>query len=343
MRMLHKVPLLLAGALLAPAAAAQTDVIINEVLYDPAGADGGLERIEFKNIGAQSINLFGSSLAVCYPGTLLNNRTYWPFGPGFKIDPGQIVTLHYLQDGIDTNTDFYTGASGAQFICVTPPKNLDNAVGSVAIFNTTNCAFFSAPASILDFVQWGGTTYHELQAGTAGIWPFGASFPDVPEGHSVAYTGTGDTPADYFDDKSPTIGLYNESPGSPFIGPLGPGCAGSAGVPGLATTGGPPALGNQSFHLRLGSALPGAPAVVAMSANPAALPIFGCTVHLDVTSLILELGPKTVDPSGEALFFLPIPDDVGLLGIPFQFQGAVVDAGSPSGIVAFSDALVIVL
>src|SRR5262245_51301184 len=91
---------LLAALLLSAAAGAQTDVVINEVLYDPTGADAGLERIEFKNVGSQSINLFGSSLAVCYPGTLLDNRTYWPFGPGFKIDPGQIVTLHYLQDGI---------------------------------------------------------------------------------------------------------------------------------------------------------------------------------------------------------------------------------------------------
>jgi hypothetical protein len=192
--------------------------------------------------------------------------------------------------------------------------------------------------SIVDFVQWGGTTHHEVQAGAAGIWPFGASFKDVAEGHSIAYDGVGEAPGDYFEDKSPTIGLQNESPGTPFVAPFGAGCAGSSGVPVLDSLGGPPVLGNLSFQMRIQGALVGAPALVALSANTLTLPLFGCTVELDPGALLLELGPKTVDLSGNALFSLPVPDDLSLLGLPLALQGAVVDPASPSGLVAYSNA-----
>jgi hypothetical protein len=339
---MHALPLL-AAALLASMAGAQAEVFINEVLYDPVGTDAGLERIELKNIGPQTVNLFGSALGVCYPGTLLNNRTYWPFPTNFKIGPGQIVTVHYLQDGLDTATDYFTGASGAQFICVTPPKSLDNALGSVMLFKTNTCPSFSTPSNILDFVQWGGTTYHEVQAGAAGIWPFGASFKDVAEGHTIAYDGTGETPQDYFEDKSPTLGLYNEYPGSPFLGPFGAGCAGSGGVPALDSIGGPPAMGNLSFEMRIQHALAGAPALVALSATPLSVPLLGCTLEFDPAKVILYLGPKTVDVQGQALFSLPVPDDATLLAIPLILQGAVVDPASPSGLVAFSNAYWVVI
>jgi hypothetical protein len=319
------------------AALPRAQVILHEVLYDPAGTDMGLERIELKNLGTQTENLAGWSVAVCYPGTLLNNRTYWPFGPGFKIDPGQIVTLHYLEAGIDTNDDFYTGTASSSFLCVTPPKNLDNATGSVALFDTTNCALFSSPQHIQDFVQWGGSTYHETQAGAAGIWPFATSFKDVAEGRSIAAIGPGDSPEFFFEDKSPTIGLPNEAPGAPQVMSYGTGCAGSAGTPKLDTQGGLPAMGNQSFQLRLQDALPGASAVVGMSTDPGPFALFGCTLEIDPAALVLVLGPKVVSAAGHALFSLPVPDDASLLGVPFYYQGSVIDPGSPSGIAAFSN------
>jgi hypothetical protein len=329
---------LLAAAVLAPLAAAQIDVVINEVLYDPFGPDAGLERIELKNRGIFGANLSGWSLAVCYPGSLLDNRTYWPFPPNFKIPAGGTVTIHYLEAGIDTSTEFYTD-TGAQFICVTPPKPLDDAVGSVALYDTTTCALFSSTLRIQDFVQWGGTTYHELHAQAAGLWPLGGKVPDVPEAHSIAYDGDGDAPGDWWEDASPTLSLDNPYPGIGYTNPYGSGCAGSAGIPVLDWVGGPPAMGNRSFQLRVKNALPGAPAVVALSGSPASFPALGCVIEIDATTLILQLGPKTVDAAGEAYFPLPVPDDLLLLGAPFYFQGAVVDAGAPSGLVAFSTAL----
>ncbi|MEM7309317.1 MAG: lamin tail domain-containing protein [Planctomycetota bacterium] len=334
---------IVASALLASAASAQFDVAISEVLYNPAGPDAGLERIEIRNNDAQEANLFGYALAVCYPGTLIDNRTYWPFPTGFKIPPGGQVVVHYLEDGLDTNTEFYTGSTGAQFICITPPKNLDNQVGSVAIFTTTDCAQFSSSFNILDFVQWGGTTHHEVQAQVAGIWQIGTSVVVYPEGQSLSYDGSGDTPADWWADGSPTLGLYNEFPGNPYAGPYGSGCAGTSGIPALESTGGPPAMGNQTFRMEITNALPGAAAVVGLSSNFASLPIFSCVMEIDPTTLILQLGPSTIDGQGLGTFKLPVPDDPNLLAAPLFLQGAVVDPGSASGIVAFSNAYQVVL
>ena len=303
----------------------------------------GLERIEIHNNDIQEANLFGYALGICYPGTLLDNRTYWPFPMGFKIPPGGEVTVHYLESGIDTHTDFYTGSSGSGFLCVTPPKLMDDKIGSVAIFNTTDCVAFSSPLSIVDFVQWGDKTHHDVQAHVAGIWQTGTWVDDFPEGQSMSYDGDGDTPEDWWADKTPTLGLYNEWPGNPYVGPYGAGCAGSSGVPVLSSAGGPPAMGNQTFRLEITDALAGAVALVGLSSNFASLPIFGCVAEIDPTSLILQLGPSIADPTGLATFGLPVPEDPTLLAAPLFLQGAVVDPGSPAGIVALTNGYQVVM
>jgi len=335
MKLVRALPLVALGLL---AASSSAQVVVNEVLYDPAGPDAGLERIELGNVGAQPVSLAGWSLAVCYPGTLQDNRTYWPFPSYVSVPPGGAVTIHWLEAGVDAPGEYYTGLT-SQFICVTPAKELSNTMGSVALYDTTNCSLFQSVQNIQDFVQWGGTTYHELHARVAGIWPAAGAVPLVPEGQTIAYDGDGDAPEDWWQDASPTIGLSNVSPGIALTAEFGTGCAGTAGIPTLDSIGGPPALGNQSFQVRLQNALPSAPAVVGLASGTASLPAFGCLIEIDVTTLLLQLGPQTTDASGEALFNLPIPDDFFLLGITFSMQGAVVDPGSPSGIVAFSTGL----
>ena len=334
---------LAAAALLGSAASAQFDVVINEVLYDPSGPDAGLERIEIKNNDMQEANLSGYALAICYPGSLLDNRTYWPFGPNFKIPPGEAVTIHYLEDGLDTLTDFYTGASGGQFICVIPPKNLHNDIGSLAIYDTTNCSLFSSFSNIIDFVQWGAPTHHEVQAQVAGIWTAGTWLEDIDEGRVFAYDGDGDTLDDWWTDVSPTFGLYNESPGNPYTVPFGMGCDGVFGTPVLETTGGPPALGNVTFAMKITGGLPGSPAAVAVASNPGTFPIFGCTIELDPTALMFTLPTVTLDGAGVGTFPLPVVDDPNLLGVPVYFQGGVIDPGPPNGPVAFTNGILIVI
>ncbi len=319
-------------------AGAQFAVQINEVLYNPTGPDAGLQRIELYNADVQEANLFGYTLGICYPGTLLDNRTYWPFPTGFKIPPMGYVTVHYLTDGVDTNFDFFTGTSGAGFTCVTPPKLMDNSEGSVVLFDTTDCAQFSNPVHVIDFVQWGGQTHHDVQAHVAGVWQTGTFVEAFPEGRSMSYDGDGDAVEDWWADKSPTIGLFNGSPGNPFEQNYGAGCAGTPGVPAMATAGGPSAMGNESYKILVEGALAGAPAIVGLGSNNTTLPLFGCTLLVDPATLILQL-VSTVDPGGTATFPLPVPDDLTLLGAPLFLQGVVIDAGSPSGVIAFSDGL----
>ena len=336
--MKHAVRLVAAFLLTGPLAGAQFAVNINEVLYNPAGPDAGAEKIEIFNADVQEANLIGYTLGINYPGTLIDNRTYWPFPIGFKIAPLSYVTVHYLTDGFDTNVDFFTGTSGAGFTCVTPPKLMDNAVGSVMIFDTTDCSQFSNPVHMIDFVQWGDKTHHEVQAQVAGVWQIGTWVEAFPEGRSMSYDGAGDAVEDWWADKSPTIGLFNGSPGNPFEQVYGTGCTGTSGVPAIASAGGPSAMGNESYEILVTGALAGAPAVVGLGSNPTTLPLFGCTLLVDPTSLILQL-VGTVDGGGTATFPLPVPDDFNLLGVPLYLQGVVVDPGSPSGIIAFSDGL----
>ena len=322
--------------LLVSTVSAQIDVEISEVLYNPVGPDAGLERIEIHNNNPfQAASLAGWTLGVCYPGTLQDNRTYWPFPNNVVVPPGGDIVIHYLEFGFDTATDFYTG-TGVAFTCVTPPKEMDDKEGSVVLFNTTNCSAFSTSLNVVDFVQWGATTHHELQAKAAGIWPGGTWVDDFPEGWSTAFDGDGDTADDWWGDSSPTLGVYNAFPGNPIVMSYGVGCAGSTGVPVLDTGGGPPAMGNETFRLDLTGALPGAPAVMGLSTSPASLPLFGCSLEIDPTALIVQL-PAVTDGAGDASFGLPVPEDFTLLSLFLYLQTVVVDPGAPGGVVAFTN------
>ena len=172
---------------------ALSQVLINEVLYDPEGTDTGKEKIEIRNVGSATIDLTGYDL---YPDGI----GYFTF-PAVSLAPGAIAVVHLRQSGSN---------SGSEFFHSTPSTNVGNASGSVALFSSTT----HSAATLASFVQWGaGNKAWSSAAVTAGIWSVAAdSVPAVPEGHSIEYDGAGFTPGDWFDQSVPTLGSSNSLP-----------------------------------------------------------------------------------------------------------------------------------
>lgn len=312
------------------------DLVIGEVLYDPAGADAGEERIEIRNAGASAVDT--SSWQVCVNAGAMN-RVYWQMPP-VTLQPGDILVVHWLEDGADTQTDVFTGTSATNFDCL-PPIALDDSVGSVSLYeNAFNCFAFFDGDLMQDFVQWGGSTFREPVAVSAGIWTTGAAIPLVAEGSSIAHDGEGDDVGDFFEDASPTLGLENSAPGTGTTATYGAGCPGTAGVPAIGSSGGPPVLGNQSFTLEISNGLAGAPTVFALGLASTQVDLGGgCDLLVSPVPIFLGVPGSTVDGSGAASGSLPIPDQPSLVGNSVHVQGFVIDSASPHGTAAFTDGL----
>ena len=167
-----------------------SQVVINEVLYDPAGVDTGEERIELRNIGSAAVDLTGYDL---YPDGI----GYFTF-PSLTLPAGTCCVVHLRQAGSNSASDVYHE---------TPTNNLGNSSGSVALFNSTT----HSSSTLVSFVQWGaGGKAWSSAAVSAGVWTSVAdSVGAVEEGHSIEYDGTGIAPSDWFDQSSPTIGSEN--------------------------------------------------------------------------------------------------------------------------------------
>ena len=162
-------------------------VAISEVLYDPAGDDGGQQRIELWNFGDTTADLGGYQLCASF--------SYFGFPAGVTIPPGKVIIVHVDEAGEDTGTDIYTGASFRAL-----PLESD--------FGLYMSGSFTDPTQMVDFVQWGGNGIgRESVAVSAGIWTSGDFVPSVPEGHSIAYDGDGDAASDWFDQETPGLGL----------------------------------------------------------------------------------------------------------------------------------------
>ena len=160
---------LLAITLGALCANATGQIVINEVLYDPAGADAGAEIIEIVNLGSSPQNLTGMSLCV-NAGPV--SRVYWGFPNGTSIPAGGIIQVHWMTNGANTATDLFTGTAASNFGCLAPFL-MSNTHGSVAIYSipASNCLGFGFAANIVDFVQYGaGGTIREPVAAGAGSW-----------------------------------------------------------------------------------------------------------------------------------------------------------------------------
>ncbi len=72
-----------------------SQVVINEILYDPTGTDTGLEWIELKNIGAGVESLTNYCL---YAST-----EHYIF-PSFTLNSGSYVVIHWNATGSDDAT-----------------------------------------------------------------------------------------------------------------------------------------------------------------------------------------------------------------------------------------------
>lgn len=174
-------------------------IIINEVLYDPAGTDTGAEWIELKNVGVGSVDITGYDINA-------TSGDYLTF-PSLSVPAGDFVIVHWNTDGIN-DTDFtdniahiYTGSSGF--------GNMGNTSGWVAFFNSTT----HSSATIIDYIEYGaGDRTWENDAVTAGIWTEDNFAVDVVESHSLEYDGSGDLGSDWLDQATPTQGADNSLP-----------------------------------------------------------------------------------------------------------------------------------
>ena len=140
-------------------------VAINEVFYDPEGADSGLEIIELYNHGAAPVDLTGYDLRAGTAGfyTL----------PFFILDPGAFVAIHVNTEGTDTATHLYTGPMSG---------NMSNTAASVVLFDSIT----HSAETMVDFIQYGaGGQAWESAAVAAGLWTPGDSALDADEGDSI--------------------------------------------------------------------------------------------------------------------------------------------------------------
>ena len=170
-----------------------SQVVINEVLYDPSGTDTGLEWIELKNIGATTMSLTNYCLYA--------SGEHYIF-PTFSLNAGAFVIIHWNATGTDNTTDLYTGTASW--------SNMGNTSGSVALFNTHTP---HSSSTIVDFVEYGsGSQTWESTAVSAGIWTTNDYVADVVAGHSIEYDGSGEASSDWFDQATPTQGSDNSLP-----------------------------------------------------------------------------------------------------------------------------------
>ena len=142
-------------------------VVINEVLYDPTRTDTGLEYIRLYNNADSSFNLTGYELNAV-------SGDYYIFS-SFSLNPKSFITIHWRKDGINTQTDLYTGTSGFD-------ANMGNTTGWVALFRSKH----DEKDTIIDYIEYGATGQtHEPKAIAAGIWTAGDFIPDVSEGKAI--------------------------------------------------------------------------------------------------------------------------------------------------------------
>lgn len=215
---------------LVPAWAGADGTVINEVLFDPLGADTGLERIELYNGSATAENLSGWEL---YPDGI----GYFVFPNHFSLGAKSVLTIHLREAGNDTESDLYLASS-------TIKTNMGNTSGSVALFSAEP----RGKDTIKSFVQWGkgGETW-ESAASDAGLWSRGTFVTgiNITEGSSVALkedgvTGGGSGAWEVV--LRPTIGQPNKSGGTSIASPAMATSSSSSGAASSSVTG---ALGQE--------------------------------------------------------------------------------------------------
>lgn len=152
-------------------------VVINEILFDPAGTDTGLEKVELYNPDAAA-DMGGWEL---YPDGI----GYFTFPSGFSLGAQSFAVVHLRTSGTNDAQNLYHSAATG---------NMGNSSGSIAIFRPGG----RGKDTIADFVR-----YHrpgaaerktwESAAQEAGLWTAG-EFVDITgwsEGSSLGLAADG--------------------------------------------------------------------------------------------------------------------------------------------------------
>jgi hypothetical protein len=176
------------GVPAARANASSTVVLINEVMYDPEGSDGGYEWIEIKNISGYYINLVNWRIQAA--GTHFTDVITLE---KFKMAPNEIRVI----GGPNTSADYVVSSLSFQ--------NGGSETDGVRILNDEG--FLS------DTVLYDSPNTNKLKD---DIGELATTFaPDVSSGHSlcrITAVDTDNSEIDFIECSSPTPGLENEFP-----------------------------------------------------------------------------------------------------------------------------------
>ncbi len=188
------------------AAQGASALVINEIMYDPAGTDTGKEWIEIYNPDSTVINLNGWQVNAA-------SGDYYTFSDVSLLGSAFLI-IQWGADGTDSASELFTGNAGFD--------NMGNTSGFVALFNTSS----HTKDTIIDYVEYGaGEQTWESVASSAGIWVRGTFAPDVVEGSSLGLATDGadtNAPSDWISFTNPTPGASNTAPSptpTPFPSP----------------------------------------------------------------------------------------------------------------------------
>ncbi len=165
-----------------------SEVVINEILYDPEGSDSGYEWIELYNSGSENVNLFGwkiekggSEFAECFT-----------FENSFIIHPHDFILIgeEFVQNAdLQTDLAFQNGGSATDGVRIVSPNGYTDTI----LYDSPNTN--NLPDDINEV---------------------GADFaPDVTQGHSLARISDGvdtNSSQDWFDCSNPTPKSRNIAP-----------------------------------------------------------------------------------------------------------------------------------
>lgn len=145
-------------------------VVINETFYDAAGTDTGKEYVILYNNGDSTVDLTNYELNAV-------SGDYYIF-PSFSLNQKSSVVVHWRAEGINSQTDLYTGTSGFD-------ANMGDTSGWIALFKGHPTSG-TAKNLIVDYLEYGaGAKTWEGAANDAGIWITGSFIVDVDAGKSI--------------------------------------------------------------------------------------------------------------------------------------------------------------
>ncbi|MDP2360974.1 MAG: lamin tail domain-containing protein [bacterium] len=172
---------------------ARAGIHFNEVCYDPEGVDTGQEWIELINTGTEPVSLDGWLLDCNGPNLIL---------PAVQLGPGQVLVIHNNAVEALPHTQQEVWFAG---------PSLGNTHGFLGLWRSDAQNL----GNLVDYLQYGQVGHSwEGQAIEAGLWPAGAFLPDVEQGHSLHYRGTGLGPEAWYDEAEPVPGQTQTTVGA---------------------------------------------------------------------------------------------------------------------------------